>query len=175
MTIAGIPAQIAARHDHVRMYFFGFPATPRLLLAKGVPEAKITTHAWVPVPDYPQQVARVDIGLAPVEDNRFNSCKSDIKAVEYGACAIPTVATDSVTYRSFVRHGDNGFLCRTTRDWLQALTTLATNHSQRIAMGVQARKDAEARDIEHGIHLWDEALTDILERKRHVPTALLQR
>lgn len=105
-------------------------------------------------------------GVEAYYSGGFLSHNSALKAIEYGAVCTPTIATDSVTYRPFVRHGENGFLCKDTRDWLRALTVLATDHSKRIEMGLRARADAETMDIAQHVHKWEEVLMEVIARKR---------
>lgn len=42
---------------------------------------------------------KVDIGIAPLEDNLFNACKSNIKMLEYTACGIPGVYSKVGPYK----------------------------------------------------------------------------
>ncbi|MES2497213.1 MAG: glycosyltransferase [Pseudomonadota bacterium] len=58
-----------------------------------------------------------DLGLAPLADNPFNRCKSDIKALDYAALGILPLLSDGPAYRSdpvLARHalfaGDGGWL-----------------------------------------------------------------
>jgi hypothetical protein len=40
-----------------------------------------------------------DIGIAPLEINEFNACKSDLKMLEYCLCGIPAVYTKIEPYK----------------------------------------------------------------------------
>lgn len=77
-------------------------------------------HPGVDIEVYPRALARLnlDLALAPLEDNRFNACKSNLRLLEYGACAVPVVCTDIEAYRdglpvTRVRNK--------TRDWVAAI------------------------------------------------------
>jgi hypothetical protein len=61
---------------------------------------KIEFHKWQPVFEYPQYVKNLDVdfGIAPLEDNVFNACKSNIKMLEYTACGIPGVYSNVEPY-----------------------------------------------------------------------------
>ena len=50
---------------------------------------------------YPARLARMnlDIAVAPLVDHPFNRAKSALKLLEYGALALPVVATDIEPYR----------------------------------------------------------------------------
>ncbi|MDJ0038120.1 glycosyltransferase [Pantoea allii] len=58
-------------------------------------------HSGVDIEIYPQKLAslNLDLALAPVEDNNFNVCKSNLRLLEYGACAIPVICSDVECYR----------------------------------------------------------------------------
>ncbi len=58
-------------------------------------------HRGVPFAQYPEKLAELglDLALAPLELNRFNECKSNLRLLEYGALGIPTIATDIVPYQ----------------------------------------------------------------------------
>lgn len=58
-------------------------------------------HFGVDIELYPKKLAslNLDLALAPVEDNHFNACKSNLRLLEYGACAIPVICSDVPCYR----------------------------------------------------------------------------
>ena len=95
-----------------------------------------------------------DIGLAPVEPNRFNTSKSCLKALEYAALGIPVIASDWHPYREFVKHGETGFLVRRDHEWLAYMSELASDDGLREKMGAAAREQARRWTIEEGWTLW---------------------
>ncbi|GFZ86309.1 glycosyltransferase family 92 protein [Dyella caseinilytica] len=58
-------------------------------------------HNGVPIEEYPHKLAslNLDLALAPLEDNTFNECKSNLRLLEYGACGFPVVCTDIICYQ----------------------------------------------------------------------------
>jgi len=58
-------------------------------------------HNGVPIGQYPAALAALDLdlALAPLEDNLFNACKSNLRLLEYGACGFPVICSDIVCYR----------------------------------------------------------------------------
>jgi len=61
---------------------------------------KIEFHKWVPLYDLPRLVSKLKINcmIAPLLDNTFNKCKSNIKYLEACAYGIPIVCQDLITY-----------------------------------------------------------------------------
>ena len=59
-------------------------------------------HTGVPIEEYPRKLAslNLDLALAPLEENAFNECKSNLRLLEYGACGFPVICTDIVPYRN---------------------------------------------------------------------------
>jgi hypothetical protein len=58
-------------------------------------------HEGLPIEQYPAKLASLDLdlALAPLEDNLFNACKSNLRLLEYGACGFPVICSDIVSYR----------------------------------------------------------------------------
>lgn len=114
---------------------------------------------WVQVNDHPEKFYKSpdwDIGLAPVVPNRFNAAKSCLKAMEYGALGIPTIASDYYPYTGYIRHGETGFLVRRDHEWLSYMSELASDDSLREKMGAAAREQARQWTIENGWAKWAE-------------------
>lgn len=96
-----------------------------------------------------------DIGLAPVVGNSFNASKSFLKALEYGALGIPTIASDWWPYRDYIRHGETGFLVRRDHEWLKYMSELASDDVLREKMGAAAKEQARQWTIEEGWVEWE--------------------
>ena len=59
-------------------------------------------HGFVSIGDYPKKMSELDldIAIAPIEDNFFNECKSNLRLLEYGAMGWPVVCSDVYPYRT---------------------------------------------------------------------------
>ncbi|MNO25767.1 Chondroitin synthase [compost metagenome] len=60
-------------------------------------------YEGVSLEQYPATLARMnlDLALAPVEQNLFNECKSNLRLLEYGACGFPVIASDIRCYQGY--------------------------------------------------------------------------
>ncbi|MEA9884256.1 glycosyltransferase [Xanthomonas campestris pv. raphani] len=77
-------------------------------------------HPGVPIDRYPATLAglNLDLALAPLEDNLFNQCKSNLRLLEYGACGFPVVCSDVRPYQGplpVIR------VRQRYRDWVEAI------------------------------------------------------
>jgi len=81
--------------DEVEWVFFGM--CPDFLL----PYVK-EVHAPVQFDDYPAKLAtlNLDIALAPLERNKFNEAKSNLRVLEYGSLGWSVIASDIEPYRN---------------------------------------------------------------------------
>ena len=119
---------------------------------------------WIPVYEDPHgyyDSLDFDIGLAPLNGKEFDLSKSNIKVLEYAARGIVPVATDCAVYRSFIRHGENGFLVKAEHEWLRYMSILARDSELRAKMAATARADAAAWTIETHWTRWEQAYTSL--------------
>ncbi|EXF47096.1 glycosyl transferase family protein [Pseudomonas sp. BAY1663] len=78
-------------------------------------------HEGVAIERYAKKLAslNLDLALAPVEQNLFNECKSNLRLLEYGACGFPVICSDVRCYQDGllpVMRVKNRF-----RDWMDAI------------------------------------------------------
>jgi len=77
-------------------------------------------HSGVFIHQYPSMLAslNLDLALAPVEQNLFNECKSNLRLLEYGACGFPVICSDVRCYQDGlpVTRVKSRF-----RDWVDAI------------------------------------------------------
>jgi hypothetical protein len=99
--------------------------------------------------------ATMDIGLVPLDRNRFNEGKSALKGMEYAACGIPCVATPTGEYRLWVEEGSNGLLAASPAQWRAAMDELVADAELRREMGRRARVKAREHTIEEHAVEWE--------------------
>ncbi|WP_312909867.1 glycosyltransferase [Stutzerimonas nitrititolerans] len=78
-------------------------------------------HAGVFIHQYPSALAslNLDLALAPLEQNLFNECKSNLRLLEYGACGFPVICSDVRCFQNDglpVTRVKNRF-----KDWVEAI------------------------------------------------------
>ena len=81
----------------------------------------------------------IDIGIYPLVQDEWVMGKSGLKAIQYMAFGLPTVATNVGTTPLIIRHMENGWLVNTEKEWIDALETLVKNSELRRNIGQAAR------------------------------------
>lgn len=107
---------------------------------------------------------RWDFAIAPLLENDFNSCKSDIKHLDYSALGIPAIYSDVTAYRNSVVHGETGWLCQNNcESWLSGLRRLRDDVQLRQSISRAAKKYVfERRTLTHRAKEWVSALEQLL-------------
>jgi glycosyltransferase involved in cell wall biosynthesis len=89
-----------------------------------VPEAIGT----LPVEEYPIEVARLKVGIAPLDLTKFNTAKSWLKPLEYASLGTPCVIAPTPEYLELNKRGV-GIVAKNQRQWYRGVKDLLTNES----------------------------------------------
>jgi glycosyltransferase involved in cell wall biosynthesis len=81
----------------------------------------------------------IDIGVYPLPNDDWVTGKSGLKAIQYMAFALPTVASAVGTTLRIIRHMQNGMLVNTEQEWLDCLVRLLDDPGLRRRLGEAAR------------------------------------
>jgi len=79
-----------------------------------------------------------DIFVAPLDNTVYSRSKSFIKYLEYGAGKKPGVYENQEPYTNIVKDGENGYLAKDKRDWVNKLSALIEDKKQRDLIGEKA-------------------------------------
>lgn len=91
------------------------------------------------------EILKMDIGLMPLQDSKWEKGKCAYKLIQYAACGIPGVASDVGMNREVTVSGETGILASADEEWIQAIKALKSNIELRHQMGRNARKKVEER------------------------------
>lgn len=137
-TVADALLQILEKHENVKLILAGLLDKDDKLSRFA---SRIESLPRVPRDEYYANVRKCDINIAPLEiDNPFCEAKSEIKFIEAGILAIPTVAVRNRTYSEAIIEGVDGFLAGTTQEWVDKLSRLIQDEEMRLEMGRRARE-----------------------------------
>lgn len=98
-----------------------------------------------------RQMQGIDIGVYPLPDDDWVSGKSGLKAIQYMAFGLPTVAAAVGTTPRIIQHMQNGVLVSSADEWLAALKQLLDDPELRGRLGTAARATAVANHSLHAI------------------------
>lgn len=83
-------------------------------------------------------ISRFDIGIYPLPDREFVLGKSSLKALQYMALGIPTVASAIGTNFRVIENNINGILAANDEEWIKALSELLSDEQKRRELGKNA-------------------------------------
>ena len=119
----------------------------------------------VKIQEYSQWMAKnwiSDIGIAPLDVNDFNRCKSELKWCEYSMLGSPTVASKVGPYKAAIRHGVDGLVCGTARSWQNALERLIESPELRNDLARTARRRIlDEYDADRQAHRWSNIFNEV--------------
>lgn len=112
----------------IKFIICGDPRFKDLLENKSMVEVYPSTS----IEFYPNRLSSMalDIGIAPLVDDEFNSLKSNIKAMEYSLLKIPSV----VSYETY-KDVPTSLKCKTLKEWETALISLIESEKKRKEIG----------------------------------------
>jgi glycosyltransferase involved in cell wall biosynthesis len=88
-------------------------------------------------------LAAGDIGISFLPDDLWSRGKCGLKVLQYMAAGLPVVANPVGVQADMVRHGENGFLVKTTTEWVQTVGRLSQDAELRCRMGSTGRRRVE--------------------------------
>jgi glycosyltransferase involved in cell wall biosynthesis len=94
---------------------------------------------WTNLAVYPSELARLDVGIAPLARVPFNRAKSWIKPLELTAAGVPVVMSDYAEYRRLHDYGI-GVLASTASEWHDAIVALIRDRGLRAWASVKGRE-----------------------------------
>jgi glycosyltransferase involved in cell wall biosynthesis len=105
-------------------------------------ESQIEWRNFVPHQRLPEEIARLDVNLAPLEvGNPFCEAKSELKFFEAALVDVPTIASPTGPFRRAIRHGETGFLAATPREWRDTLARFVDDAALRRCVAAAACRD----------------------------------
>lgn len=85
------------------------------------------------------EIQKFDIGLMPLADNEWNRGKCAFKAIEYMTCGVVPIVSAVGENVYLVRDGENGFLAKTSQDWIEKIMNLYKNRELFTSIGQKAQ------------------------------------
>ena len=114
-----------------------------------------------------------DVAIAPLVDNEFNRCKSNIKYLDYAMAGIPAVYQNLEPYKS-VADGVTGLKASTADEWYVALNRLISDRELNRSISAAAREDVLATwNIDGHIKRYESMLEELVNGVPRIPMQYL--
>lgn len=156
-----LPAlQAAAWKAPFKLHIVGSRSQLTLPGTTQLPGTEVIRKPWTLESEIPA-FQELDIGLYPITRDKWSVGKSAFKGVQYGAVAIPTIASPVGAVTQVIEHEKTGILADTTDEWIQAVTALVQDATLRRTMGRNARTRIEE---EYSLATWAPRLIQVIEQ-----------
>lgn len=170
MILQALRETLRKRKDELEFQLVGGIADSAVLDAfDGLPVRQMGREDNAEYPDFMRWMSESiywDLAIAPLEDNTFTRCKSDIKFLDYSILAIPGIYSRVHPYENTVRHMETGYLAANdNQEWLEALERLLADDSMRQEMGRKAQEYVLSnRTLQHCAHKWRDAILSLADQ-----------
>jgi len=94
-----------------------------LVIADRKPDFELKSLQFVPWNKQSEidDLLKMDVGVMPLEDDKWAKGKCGFKALQYMALGIPAIVSPVGVNTKIVDHGYNGWICNTEAEWEQTL------------------------------------------------------
>jgi len=103
-------------------------------------QGRIIQTGWLEHKDYYYLISQCDIAIMPGPSGQFNASASNTGYIEASALSIPSVCCDVPELSAAVRNGKDGFIARSSDEWLSDLQKLIDDRELRHAIGKAAHE-----------------------------------
>lgn len=122
------------------------PDLMEIVILAGEPKMfnfKYKIWGGVPYMQYPNRLRQLnlDISLAPLKNDVFNRCKSNIKWLESSMAGSSFIGSRVYPYETSVEEGKTGLLAGNKEEWKEAIMTLVKDEKLRNRLVRNARKE----------------------------------
>lgn len=105
---------------------------------------EFTSQKWNAATEV-QDLRKMQIGLVPLPDRPWNRYKFIMKTAQYMALGIVPVGTPMASNPEVIRHGENGFLAASDKEWVEYISLLAADPGLRERLSSEAVSDAVSK------------------------------
>lgn len=145
--VASALARLMEKHPYVRLTIIGYLSLPDSLTPYIDRIDRVGLLSNVNV--YWEFLSQADINIAPLKQELFNDCKSEIKWMEAAVLGVPSVVSGTQMYVEVLQDGVDAMIAYTPEEWFDKLNLLVSNTELRCAIAQELRK----RLVETIIHL----------------------
>jgi len=152
---------VLRKRENVKFVIIGWDEADKYVFTD-FPSDRIKLFPWADFSGYHDQVASLDVVLAPSIACPFNVGKSDIRVLEAWLCKRPCVASPT-TYADTIREAQGGLIAKKSASWVRNILRLVDDPKLRDTMGYRGYDYVMAhRTYQKTAHLWIEAYRSLV-------------
>lgn len=178
MVLQALRATLRKHSGDVELQLIGGIADRAVINAfEGLPVSVLDVGGNVEYPAFARWMVKNvkwDLAIAPLEENAFTRCKSDIKFLDYSAVGIPGIYSRGPVYGKTVRHLETGYVADNDNEsWAEAFELMLTDDALRERIAKNAEEYTFSnRTLQQCAIQWQEAILSSVERRnsRHTVT-----
>ena len=123
-----------------REYDFNF-----LVIADWQPDFELKSLQFLPWNKETEidDLLKMDVGVMPLEDDKWANGKCGFKALQYMALGIPAIVSPVGVNAKIVDHTTNGWICKTDKEWEHTLREILEKHIELKTFSAAARTKIE--------------------------------
>lgn len=170
MVLQALRATLRQQAGRVELQLIGGIADKAILDAfAGLPVRVLDVGDNVEYPAFARWMSehvKWDLAIAPLEENVFTRCKSDIKFLDYSILGIPGIYSQGPVYGQTVRHLDTGYLAESDpQSWTAGLELLLRDDTLRLGLAQRAQAyTCATRTLQHCAVQWQTAICSLAGR-----------
>jgi len=146
MDIADTLEQLLGEHERLEVVSIGVGLGIRSPRYRHVPRVRFD--------ELDDELARLDVGIAPIADIPLNQARSNVKLKEYAVLGTPWLASPVGAYVGMGE--EQGGRLVADGDWHAALTTLLTRDRDRRKLAKKALKWGQRQTVTANVREWEE-------------------
>ena len=117
-----------------------------LVIADRKPEFKLKSLQFIPWNKQTEidDLLKMDVGVMPLEDDKWAKGKCGFKALQYMALGVPAIVSPVGVNTKIVDHNANGWICNTAEEWEQTLRQILERQIELRSFSTASRTKIEA-------------------------------
>jgi glycosyltransferase involved in cell wall biosynthesis len=149
----GLQAEMTTKLKDYELRLFGYNSTDiyqyyARILSDEKRSANFSLYKGADIWNYPQFYNHLDCSLVPLEANRFNSRKSELKLIEAGHFKKAVIVSNVVPYSKLIRHKKNCLAVNHKQDWFDNAKLLLDNKNLSADLGEQLYEDTRSYSMD---------------------------
>jgi len=155
---------VVSHNENIKVVVIG-PPGDRFEQA-GLKVERIVNLSYPAFKDYIRTIDN-PIGVIPLDDSLFSSCKTAIKYFDYSLAGIPVICSNVPPYSDVIRNGVTGFLVdNQDEEWVNTINQLVEDVSLRKSI-VSSAKAFVSTDynLDKAVVHWNDLIDDLINNK----------